>query len=1260
MFVADISTAGQPYDNTYEPTEFGSAGGGSLGGRGGGRIWLNITDTFLVDGVVSVDGASGSTDSNSHLVSGGGSGGSLWIHCHTLVGYGQIQARGGNGSSYSSHVAGGGAGGRIALYFHQNRTFSAFRYLASGGHAGAECDDCEPGGPGTVFIVHLGYNHRTLIIDNDGAPHPRTTYVDWENLDKDGCRAWIVSELSGPHEYAGTSNNFHFEELQVYGNAHLAVLPPREHYNGSGYIIQPRFTTHKFFSSDPFKASLFFKYMIGDRTGSIHVNDRQTMDLTRPEIDLPFNTYVYEGGYLGLALDTYVHGVVIDLRGAIANVQNLTLHHGGRLWLRHGGHSTVLPPSAYTFEFVRIQDAGLLDAITDVIDEPGITFRTRALYVEGGGRVRVTHLTWDSENITIDAGGIITADAFGYNGSHSQGKHGTASLHGFVNYGIGKAVGAGAGHGASGGRMSDNNGAGQPYGDLYEPNVFGSTGGPGPGNIYGGAGGGLLWLNVTGVIHIDGVLTADGADGGTNGGGGGSGGSIWMYCQRIKGYGKISANGGRGSTNPTHPGAGGAGGRIAIYFWKNETMTGFDYHARGGATGKASQAENGGAGTAFIYHMEADHRTLIIDNGGLAPRDEFHTIESYSDLTSDGCRTWVMPQSGRHYFASQLHVYDYRFEELQMYGSAHFAILTEPADKSASLLFYYMIGDRSGTVHLGNNQKMDLYRPEIDLPFNVRAYVGSYIGLAPFTIVHDINIWMHGEMDHVENMTLRHNAVFTIEDGGHTTNAEPNHFWYNALRVQDDATIKGLMDPVLQTGITLTLNQTMSIEGGGKVYGAKVVINTENLIIDDGGILHADELGYRTSDEKIGMVNLGLGVTHGTGSSGAGHGGSSGRGAGIDLTGQPYGSMSEPYMFGSAGGGGTSGGRGGGILRVNATGVIQIDGELSAVGGDAKGTAGGGGSGGSIWMHCNIFRGTGKVKANGGSQYSLGGKGGGGAAGRIAIYMWANRTYYGSYEAHGGRASNGGEPGGPGPIFLYHKYYNHSTLYVNNNGLKSDYVSQISNYRDLSRDSFKAWILPELSESVLSFEEFQIYGNAHFAFTSKSAGGSESLYFHNMIGDRTGIVYIGPNQVMDLERTFVDIPFSAYVNTSGYLGLAYNTELQHVFVHVEGVLGSIVNLTLVHGAELRLYQTGSTDGLPRLNYRFNGRTVIKAGSRINTSLPFAHADQYKLGFGHLVVEGGGEIYGKNIHIQANVVLVDDGGNIDVNDGGYLSGKGPGM
>jgi hypothetical protein len=39
---------------------------------------------------------------------------------------------------------------------------------------------------------------------------------------------------------------------------------------------------------------------------------------------------------------------------------------------------------------------------------------------------------------------------------------------------------------------------------------------------------------------------------------------------------------------------------------------------------------------------------------------------------------------------------------------AHLAFLPEPLNQEVDVYFLYMIGDRSGTVHLGNKQVMDL------------------------------------------------------------------------------------------------------------------------------------------------------------------------------------------------------------------------------------------------------------------------------------------------------------------------------------------------------------------------------------------------------------------------------------------------------------------------------------------------------------------------------------------------------------------------
>ena len=80
-------------------------------------------------------------------------------------------------------------------------------------------------------------------------------------------------------------------------------------------------------------------------------------------------------------------------------------------------------------------------------------------------------------------------------------------------------------------------------------------------------------MNVSLLLEIDGILSVDGADAQPQGGGG-SGGSVWIYCGIIKGYGKITANG--GSSPPSSPsGGGGSGGRIAVYFKQNDTFSYF-------------------------------------------------------------------------------------------------------------------------------------------------------------------------------------------------------------------------------------------------------------------------------------------------------------------------------------------------------------------------------------------------------------------------------------------------------------------------------------------------------------------------------------------------------------------------------------------------------------------------------------------------------------------------------------------------------------
>lgn len=303
---------------------------------------------------------------------------------------------------------------------------------------------------------------------------------------------------------------------------------------------------------------------------------------------------------------------------------------------------------------------------------------------------------------------------------------------------------------------------GTPFGNVYEPAHFGCRGGG-----RGGLGGGIIKMLVTGRLKIDGTIGCDGSSGQAGASGGGSGGSIRIETNLMQGYGQITVNGGDGKRDyRNYHGGGGAGGRIAVYFYSNRTYSG-TFEAFGGNSG-GNMGTAGGAGTIFLYHRFHHHRTLIVSNkdrSPFKPRDQ--PISSYSDMSLVSGTTWLLTTSTASQFVQDM---NYHFEELQIYGRAHLALHELSINKSSSLKFRHMIGDRSRTVHIGSNQFMDLNRSEIDLPFNVHVYSGGYLGLAPKTTVHGINLHIDGVIENIQNLLLHHAGVLYLNEGSRTGN----------------------------------------------------------------------------------------------------------------------------------------------------------------------------------------------------------------------------------------------------------------------------------------------------------------------------------------------------------------------------------------------------------------------------------------------------------------------------------------------------------
>ncbi len=177
--------------------------------------------------------------------------------------------------------------------------------------------------------------------------------------------------------------------------------------------------------------------------------------------------------------------------------------------------------------------------------------------------------------------------------------------------------------------------------------------------------------------------------------------------------------------------------------------------------------------------------------------------------------------------------------------------------------------------------------------------------------------------------------------------------------------------------LTITNNATLFL-GGDKSNSTSsaylgVRIIADNLTVTPGASISADGKGYST----------GPGV--GTGSVGASYGGV---GGGNTAT-STYGSATRPKDLGS----GAGGARGGGAIRISASGTFLNDGTISANGSGLRT------SGGSIYVTTNNIAGIGAFTAKGGDTTwpnSFAGSGG-----RIAIYS-ATSTFSGNAKANAG------------------------------------------------------------------------------------------------------------------------------------------------------------------------------------------------------------------------------------------------------------------
>lgn len=227
-------------------------------------------------------------------------------------------------------------------------------------------------------------------------------------------------------------------------------------------------------------------------------------------------------------------------------------------------------PLILCFFFSGLASAEDLTISSDTIWDPGTYTYDNVLITNGATLTFNGAVTLNAQNLTIDSGSSISADAKGY--ALSQGP-------GSAKYPPGGG-GYGGGGGGYSGVVPDG---GSTYGSALTPTELGSGGGW-------GAGGGAIKLVISNALTVNGKITTSGQEGKSGAWGSvmgaGSGGSIYLIVNNLQGQGQIIASGGSG------PGGGGGGGRIAIYY-QSSVFTG-RAEAKGGIGGWAGQSGEDG------------------------------------------------------------------------------------------------------------------------------------------------------------------------------------------------------------------------------------------------------------------------------------------------------------------------------------------------------------------------------------------------------------------------------------------------------------------------------------------------------------------------------------------------------------------------------------------------------------------------------------------------------------------------------------------
>ncbi|MBI2441109.1 MAG: hypothetical protein HYV35_07040 [Lentisphaerae bacterium] len=558
------------------------------------RVWIACTNLFIATGArIDVNGKGYAKAGTGYGPGGGGN--------RAGGGYG---GRGGNyaavgGATYGSTNAptepgsggggtSGGDGGGAVLIEAPGGSVTVSGTIRANGANGAANDG--GGSGGSIYITCRTLSGTNGLISaaggsvagNAGCGGGGRIAIIYDSAAQSNVTGLLI-QISAAGE---TSGSYPADLGTLYFPDNQLLISPFIH---SGQWAAPGAAN---FSFDTLTVSNGWVRFFQDGT-SITVTNNLMVVGSAGRVEIGANTYMANGSYL----DGTYNLLLFYNAGAVPPALNV----GGNLILTNGG-------KLYMYSIQTNDSYPSYGARVSVTNDLLIYASSRLYPVShptNGGSVFFT-----MSNLVIASNAAIDANSLGYAPGSQSGSN--------PGFGPGKgAARAGAGYGGFGGNFG--NGGGLTYGSTNTPLDPGSGGGTFPGQP-GGGGGGLVRVQASQTITINGAISANGYSSGANNSGSGSGGGINLICDLLSGSnGTVSVDGGT-----TTGGAGnGGGGRIAIIYnpasQATNPLPAIRFSARGG-TGGSYPAD---LGTLYFPDNRLLGETIPHSGQWLAPTNNF-------------------------------------------------------------------------------------------------------------------------------------------------------------------------------------------------------------------------------------------------------------------------------------------------------------------------------------------------------------------------------------------------------------------------------------------------------------------------------------------------------------------------------------------------------------------------------------------------------------------------------------------------------------